>query len=240
MNENKMSDELEIDLKEIFFEVWKKAWLISLVAIIAAFLCFLFTKFLITPQYQSETKVFILTKQNEASVTYNDLQMGSQLTKDYKELITCRPVLENVINSLELEYSYKILFEKVSVEVPTDTRIITITVTDEDPIVAMQLADAIREEASELIKEVMDIEAVNLVEKANVAEKPSSPSTVKNTILGGGIAAFVMVVAIVLIYMLNDTIKTPDDIESKLGLSNLASIPLYGEGAVTRTRRKKK
>ena len=239
MNENKMSDELEIDVKEIFFVVWKKAWLIGLVAIIAAFSCFLFTKFFITPQYESETKVFILTKQNEANVTYNDLQMGSQLTKDYKELITCRPVLENVINSLGLEYSYQTLFEKVSVEVPTDTRIITITVTDEDPIVAMQLADAIREEASELIKDVMDIEAVNLVEKANVAEKPSSPSKVKNSILGGGLAVFVMVVAIVLMYMLNDTIKTPEDIESKLGLSNLASIPLYEEGVVTRTRRKK-
>ena len=101
------------------------------------------------------------------AVTYSDVQMGTQLTKDYAELINSRYVLETVIGQLSLpEMEYKDLLKKVSVHTPTDTRIVSITVTDYDPQQAQNIANCIREVAGEHIQNVMDIEAVNVVEEA--------------------------------------------------------------------------
>ena len=95
-------DVIEIDLKEIFGVLLNKLWLIAICGIVAGVIGFCVSNFAITPQYRSTTKVYILNKQNGTNVTYNDLQMGTQLTKDYKVLITSRDVLEEVIENCQL------------------------------------------------------------------------------------------------------------------------------------------
>lgn len=114
-------------------------------------------------------------------VTYSDLQAGTQLVKDYSELIKSRFVLEAVIEQLNLPLSYEQLSDKVTVSTPADTRVISIAVTDSNPVTAMKIANAIRETASTHIRNVMDIETVNIVETANVPTHKASPSARKNT-----------------------------------------------------------
>ena len=128
------------------------------------------------------------------------------------------------------------LLKKVSVSTPTDTRIVSITVEDSDPVMAMNIANAIREAASSHIQNVMDIEAVNVVETANMPTEKAGPSVVKWSLIGGIIGVLLVSAIVIIQYLMDDTIKTSDDVEKYLGLSTLALIPV----AVEETENKKK
>jgi len=223
-------DELTIDLAELFGVLWHWIWLILLVALLFGGAAFAFSKFVIPEEFQSTTKIYVLDKESGSGgqSTYTDLQVGSQLTKDYAELITSRTVIEKVIadNHLESVYDYKEFLKKVEVNTPTDTRIVSITVTDTNPALAQALADDIRVEASDLIINTMQINAVNTYEVANLPTEKSAPSCSKWALIGALLGALLVGGIVTLQYILDDTIKTSEDIEQYLGLSTLALIPL--------------
>lgn len=229
MDPNLQNDVMEIDLLELFGLLWHKILLIVLVGTMTATLGFAVSFFIITPQYESTTKIYILNKTDDSSVTYSDVQLGSQLTKDYAELINSRYVLEEVITRLSMDASYEDLKGKVAVTTPSDTRIVAITVTDPDAVVAMNIANAVRESAAAHIENVMDIEAVNVVETANMPTRRSSPSYMKWTLMGGIIGAMLISAVIIIIYLMDDTIKNSDDVERYLGISTLGIIPVAEE-----------
>ena len=164
METNKSTDEIEINLGEIFALLLHKVWIIILAAVVCGAVGFLYSYFLITPQYQSTTKVYILNKQNSTSVTYSDVQLSTTLSKDYEQLVTSRYVIEGVIKQLNLDETYESLVGKVSATNTDDTRIIAITVIDPDPEQAQKVANAVRDLAAQHITQVMDIEAVNVVD----------------------------------------------------------------------------
>ena len=212
------NDEITIDLTELFMALWSKLHIIIMAGVLGALIAFVGTSFFITPKYTSETKVYVLTRSDStAGITYNDLQTGAQLTQDYKVLVTSRPVLDAVTEELK---------NMISVNTPEGTRILSITVQSEDPKEAKEIADAVRDSASVQITEIMDVDAVNTVEEGNLPTKPSSPSVKKNLVLGAMLGLVLAMGVIILIYMLDDTIKTPDDVEHYLGLNTLTSIPI--------------
>ena len=223
-------DEVTIDLAELFGVLWHWIWLILLVALLLGGAAFAFSKFVIPEEFQSTTKIYVLDKESGSGgqTTYTDLQAGAQLTKDYAELITSRTVIEKVIadNHLESVYDYKEFLKKVEVNTPTDTRIVSITVTDTNPALAQALADDIRVEASDLIIDTMQINAVNTYEVANLPTEKSAPSCSKWALIGALLGALLVGGIVTLQYILDDTIKTSEDIEQYLGLSTLALIPL--------------
>ena len=241
MEENtiRQTDEIEIDLWEICLVLIHNLALIISVGIMVALGTFLFTKLLVTPSYESTTKIYILNKQENASVTYSDIQLGTQLTKDYAELIQSRFVLEEVVQGMGLDLTYEQMKEKVSVTTPTETRILAITVKDSDPVMAMKMANAIREAAAVHIMNVMDIQAVNVAETANMPMKKASPSVLKNTFIGGLLGVFLIIAVVLVRYLMDDTVKTPEDVEKYLQLSTLAVIPL-NEGESEGKKKKKK
>ena len=241
MEENTMqqTDEIEIDLWEICLVLVHNLALIVSVGIMTALGTFLITQLFITPKYESTTKIYILNKQENNAVTYSDIQLGTQLTKDYAELIQSRFVLEEVVQGMGLDLSYEEMKKKVSVTTPTDTRILAITVEDTDPVMAMQLANSIREAAAVHIMNVMDIQAVNVSETANMPMKKASPSVMKNTFIGGVLGIFLMIAVILVRFLMDDTVKTPEDVEKYLQLSTLAVIPLK-EGEEDGKKKKKK
>lgn len=223
-------DEVTIDLAELFGVLWHWIWLILLVALLFGGVAYAFSKFVIPEEFQSTTKIYVLDKESGSGgqSTYTDLQVGSQLTKDYAELITSRTVIEKVIadNHLESVYDYKTFLGKVAVSTPTDTRIVSITVTDTNPALAQALADDIRVEASDLIIDTMQINAVNTYEVANLPTEKSAPNCSKWALIGALLGALLVGGTVTLQYILDDTIKTSEDIEQYLGLSTLALIPL--------------
>ncbi len=181
-----------------------------------------------------------MNKTDNAAVTYSDVQMGTQLTKDYAELIGSRYVLEEVMQKLSLDVEYKEMLKKVSVDTPTDTRIVSITVEDTDPVQAMNVANCVREVASSHIQNVMDIEAVNVVESANMPMEKARPSQVKWTLAGGLIGCFLVCGFVLIRYLMDDTIKSSEDVEKYLGLSTLALIPVAEDATDTKKKKKKK
>ncbi len=229
MQNTNAEDVIEIDLQEIIMLLVHKLWLIVLCGIVTGVLGFAISKFAITPMYESTTKVYILSKQNNNSITYSDVQLGTQLTADYAQLIKGRDVLEQVLKTCGMTDGYAAFAERVTVQTLTNTRIIAITVEDEDPVMAQFIANEIRKVAAAHIKNVMDIQAVNVAEEANLPESPSSPNVMKWTAIGALLGAFLCAMIVVIRFLMDDTIKTSEDIEKYLGLSTLAMIPIIGQ-----------
>ena len=240
INNQMQPDEIEIDLVELIGVLMSKLWMIIIFGVLAGAITFLLCVYVITPKYESTTKMYIINRQSNETLTYSDLQTGTQLTKDYQELVTSRPVLEEVRDELSLDIDNDELKDKISVDVPTDTRIVTITVEDSSPEMARAIADSIRNSASEHISTVMNTEAVNVVEEANLPEEPSSPKIFKDTAIGGAVGGFIAIVIIILIYIMDDTIKNPDDIEHYLKVSVLGSIPYIDERAGENDKKSRK
>ena len=237
---NDDADVLEIDILELLGVVFSKIWLVIGSAVLFAAATYLFCIFLVTPKYESTTKIYVINRQNSEALTYSDLQSGTQLTKDYQELVTSRPVIEEVKAELGLDIENERFKKCITVSVPTDTRIVSITAEDTDPYMARAIADRVRISAAQHIANVMNTEAVNVVEEANLPTEISSPKIVRNTAIGGVLGAFVAVLIIVIIYIMDDTIKNPDDVEKYLNISVLGSIPVLDEEVVKGKAGKKK
>ena len=226
MNENAKKDRgLEVNVGELIVVLLRKWWLIVLCGILAASAFLVGTKLFITPKYQSVTKIFVLSQQDVNYLTSTDIQLSSYLTKDYAELIKSRTVAQEVIDRLELSMTPESLMSQVLVQTKTDTRIVTIIVENEDPELARELANVIREVSAKQIVDVMGVEAVNMVDEANLPLKPSSPNVRNNILLGCAWGCLLAIAFILLRYLLDDTIKSEEDVERYLNLTVLASIP---------------
>ena len=224
------NDEITIDVTELLRVLWSKARIIILVAILFAVAAFGGTRIFITPMYTSTTSMYMLTRSDtSSSLTTGDLQTGTQLTQDYMELVKSRSVLEEVISVLNLDMTADELESTITTSNAENTRIMSISVENEDPELAKEIADALREAASVKIQDIMEIDAVNTIDEASMPQEPSSPSVMRNTMLGGVLGAILAIGVIALIFILDDTIKTPDDVEYYLGLNVLTSIPLRKE-----------
>lgn len=218
------NDEVEIDLMELFRALRHRLWMILLTAVLFGGAAGAFSKFVLTPQYTSTAMVYILSKETTLT-SLADLQIGSQLTKDYMIVATSRPVLEGIIDELGLNLDYEGLKEKIEIANPADTRILSITVQDPDPHMAKTLADAVATNSSEYIGDIMEMVPPKIIEKGVAATTKSSPSNSKNAVLGAMAGIFLVCGIIVLEVIMNDAIKTEDDVERYLGISVLASVP---------------
>ena len=225
MNNNTyQDDELEIDLKEIFYAIKKWILVIGLVGVIGAVAAFAYTKLLVKPLYTAENSMLVLTKETTlASLT--DLQMGTQLTNDYKVLATSRPVLEEVIEDLKLEMTYQQLKKRITITNPTSTRILFIEVLYEDPQMAYDIVRAVADEASSYIGDMMEVVPPKIIDYGVVPTVKTSPSTVKNVAIGMLLGFMLSGGIVVLTTILDDTLKSEEDIEKHLGLSTLSVVP---------------
>lgn len=234
--------EYEIDLKEIAIAILDRIWIVISVGIACALLVGIITKVFITPMYTSTTKLYVINKQSsENNITYTDLQTGNLLTNDYIIQVKGTKVLSQVISELNLTDTEDELASRITVSNPENSRFIVISVSDKDPVVAQQIASCVAKVSSDVVKEVMDLEKVNVAEEANLPLEESSPNLKKNVLLGGVAGVFVSLLLIVVFYLLNDRIRTPEDVKRYLGLNTLGQIPvLENSGNAKRKQRHKK
>ncbi|MCD7999976.1 MAG: Wzz/FepE/Etk N-terminal domain-containing protein [Clostridiales bacterium] len=228
-------NEIEIDLLQLFWVMKRRLWIIILAVVVGAAASMLYTTILMEPVYTSSTMIYILNKTNNIT-SLSDLQLGTQLTKDYKVLITSRPVLEQVTENLGLNIGYQHLNEKITVNNPTDTRILTISAKATNPETARAIADEVASVSVARIAEIMDSVPPKIIETGNLPTVPTSPSVKKNTVLGGLAAGIAAAGVIILLYLMNDSIRNAGDIEYYLDLNTLGQIPEFEENM----RRKKK
>nr|AOP03342.1 Chain length determinant protein Wzd [Streptococcus suis] len=221
---NQEVNAIEIDVLFLLKTIWRKKFLILLTAVLTAGLAFVYSSFLVTPQFDSTTRIYVVSQNVEAGagLTNQELQAGTYLVKDYKEIILSQDVLTQVATELNLNENLK---EKVSISIPVDTRILSISVRDADPNEAARIANSLRTFAAQKIVEVTKVSDVTTLEEAVPAEEPTTPNTKRNTILGL-LAGGALATALVLVMeVLDDRVKRPQDIEEVMGLTLLGVVP---------------
>ncbi len=227
--DNVQNDEVEIDIGHILSILWEKILLIIATGIIVGLAGFLVSKFLITPKYESETKLYVLNRANDSATTLSDVQLSTQLTKDYQILVTSAPVMNQVIKELGLNMKASELASTISVDTPSDTRVLQITVTSDNPKRAKDIADKVAQVSSKKICDIMKIEQVNVIEEGSLSEEPAVDTVQKWTLIGLALGIVLSCAVIIIRSMLDDTVKTTEDVEKYFDLSTLAVIPISEE-----------
>ena len=224
--DNQGKDLIQLDIMLLLRRIWEKKVLIVLVTLLFTVASLAVSIFVITPQYSSTTKVYVVNqKKDDKAITTQDVQLGSLLVKDYKEIILSNKVMEDAAEKSGTGLTAKELAKKVSVDAPKDTRIISITVQDKDPQVASDLANTVKEISADQIKEVTKIDDVTTLEEAKAATSPSSPNILKNGILATALGFILAVAGVVLFELLDDRVKRAEDIEETMGLVLLGVVP---------------
>lgn len=235
------NEEMEIDLLGLFRYLKKRIVIIVAACLVCAVAGFLFTKLFITPEYTAETRMYVLNRTNANSVVSADFSVSNYMLNDYKVLITGQNVTKKVIDHLGLDMKPSTLSGLIKVTSPDDTRVLQINITHTDPKKAADIANCVREVASEQIQEIMAVNAVKLVYEAEVPPVPSGPSTMRNTALAGILGLVLTVGIYTVIFILDDTIRTEEDVMRYLGLGTLGVIPVSLDmGALGTNRTDKK
>ncbi len=218
---------MEIDVFQLLKILWKRKFLIALVAIVTGVVAFAYSSFIVKPEYTSTTRIYVVNRNqgDKSGPTNQDLQAGSYLVKDYREIILSPDVLEKVATDLKLDLPPKDLTKKVKVTVPADTRIVSISVTDRAPEEASRIANSLREVAAQKIISVTRVSDVTTLEEARPATSPSSPNIRRNTMIGFLAGAVVMVVTVLLIELLDTRVKRPEDVEDVMQIALLGVVP---------------
>lgn len=223
MNSNDNAS-IETDVLYLLRKLWSRKFFIIFIALVVGTIALLGSVFLIKPKYTSTTRIYVVSRTAD-SITNQDLQAGSYLVKDYQEVVTSNEVLSSVIDKEKLSLTPNELSSMISVTIPTDTRVISISVEDDNAQEATTIANTVREVAAEKIKAVTKVDDVTTLEAAEVPKEPSSPNIKRNTLIGviaGGVLA---VISIIILEVLDDRVRRPEDIEDVLGLPLLGIVP---------------
>lgn len=236
---NPMNSGDYIDLLELAKELRKKIVLIIVCAILGGAVMGVYSFFIATPIYQSTSKLYILSKTTSIT-SLADIQVGTSLASDYVELIKSRPVVLTVIKDMDLDMSYDAMVNNLIVENVSDTRLVKITVSDTDPERAKLIANKFAKVAKVQISNIMRTDEPTIAEAAVVKRTPVSPDKRKNILMGILIGIILSCGYVTIRFLMDDTIKDPDDITKYLELDNLAIIPFEDGKKPGSTKKHKK
>lgn len=235
-------EEMEIDLGALLREALRRWWAFLIAAAICGLLALIATVVLITPQYESQAMLYILSKTTSVT-SLADFQISTELTADFEVIATSKPVIDGALERIEEEEGITLTRENIegmlTVTNAADTRILVITATDSDPSVACIVANAVAAETADQMAYIMKSDPPTTVEEAEVAEEPVSPSLLRNTALGVLLGILLVAVYVTIQYIRNDNIKNQEEVQRYLGLNTLAVIPARKGRRHTAGKRKK-
>lgn len=220
-----------MELREYLQIIRKRIWIVVALTLVAAIISSIVSFFVLEPIYQSNTTLYVGKKTDgQEAMVYNDLLLNNQLVKDYRELVKSRLIARTVIDELQLhDMTAGQLAGKLSVNLKNDTRLIEITAQDTDPELAMVIANKVAEVFKQKVVELMDVENVQVIDRAEVPISPVKPKKELNIAIATFIGLMTGLGIIFLIEYLDNTIKTPEDIEKHLGLPVIGTIPVFPE-----------
>ena len=233
------SNENSLNLMDLFYLIMKNISKIIIAGLIMAVLAFAYTKTMVVPLYQSTAKMVIKVVNSETLTTFNDVQIAVGLVNDCVEIISSRQVMQSIIDELELDYTPEQLLSQIRIAVPADTRVLKVTVTNPDPHLAKEIAEALCEQSESTVAENVGVDSINTFEKPSTPIAPSSPNALKNTIMGAFAGMFAVAAYLVLMKLVNNKIYTQEDVEQMLGLSVFSSIPYIDEEEALKKKSKK-
>lgn len=219
-----------IDLREYFFILKKKMWIIVLSAVICGVISGLVSFYVLKPVYEANTTLIVNKEvENETTqmTTSDDLNFVQKLALTYGEIIKSRSVITSTIDKLNLDMTYEDLSEAVSITNVENTQIIKISVKNENPRVAATICNTIPEIFSTEVQRIVKASGTEVIDKAAVPEKPIKPNKKMNILIATILGAMISVFVLFLREALNTKIKEPKDIEEKLGLPVFGIVPKF-------------
>ena len=225
----RQGEEYAINLLDLFYYLKKRVLVIVAAVLVCAVAGFFVTQLFMDPQYTASTRMYVLNRSNESNVVSSDFQVSTYVLNDYKVLITGQNVTKEVIKRLDLDMKPAELAERIVVTAPDNTRVLQISITDTDPEVAADIANTVRAVAAQQIQTIMDVDAVKLVYEADVPQSPSGPNVRRNTVIAAALGLVAAVGVFAVMFVLDDTIRTEEDVERYLGLSTMGVIPMSEE-----------
>ncbi|HGJ8246251.1 TPA: capsular polysaccharide biosynthesis protein CpsC [Streptococcus pneumoniae] len=227
----KEQNTIEIDVFQLVKSLWKRKLMILIVALVTGAGAFAYSTFIVKPEYTSTTRIYVVNRNqgDKSGLTNQDLQAGTYLVKDYREIILSQDVLEEVVSDLKLDLTPKGLANKIKVTVPVDTRIVSISVNDRVPEEASRIANSLREVAAQKIISITRVSDVTTLEEARPAISPSSPNIKRNTLIGFLAGVIGTSVIVLHLELLDTRVKRPEDIENTLQMTLLGVVPNLGK-----------
>lgn len=219
------NEEIEIDLLDLFSYYLSKLPILIVAILIGAILSGLYTVRFIPKRYTAVSRMYMISASSDSVVDLSDLNIGASLSNDYVELMKSRPIINGVIQSLGLEYTYDQLVQMINLSVVSNTRIIRISVTSTDPEEAMMIANQMARTAKAQLPVVMDAPSPSIAEEAVLPTVKSSPSLSRNVLMGALLCLVAVLGVLTFLYMMDDTIKTPEDLEKEFGFMPMTVIP---------------
>ena len=237
---DRTEEETEIDLIDLAWALLDKIHYIVLCFLIGAVIMNAYSYFLVRPTYKSTAKMYVVSASKNSVVDLDALNIGTSLTADYEQLMLSYPVLEQVINKLNLDMDSDTLAKMITLENPTDTRILNINVVSTDPKNARDIANTLMDVSVDYLPKTMSTNAPNVAQKAKLADHKDGPSYTKYTMIGALAGAFLYCMYLVVKYLMDDTIHTADDMEKYFDIVPLAVIPNVSELAPEKQQKKGK
>lgn len=227
----KEQNTIEIDVFQLVKSLWKRKLMILIVALVTGAGAFAYSTFIVKPEYTSTTRIYVVNRNqgDKPGLTNQDLQAGTYLVKDYREIILSQDVLEEVVSDLKLDLTPKGLANKIKVTVPVDTRIVSISVNDRVPEEASRIANSLREVAAQKIISITRVSDVTTLGEARPAISPSSPNIKRNTLIGFLAGVIGTSVIVLHLELLDTRVKRPEDIENTLQMTLLGVVPNLGK-----------
>jgi capsular polysaccharide biosynthesis protein len=220
----------ELDLKELFTIFWNKKTQIILIVAIFMVIGIIYTMGFVTPVYTSSTTLVLATSSNSSnsdtnSITTTDVTLNSKLVSTYSELVKSKNVLRQVKSNLNSDFNEQEMRKNITVTSVKDTEIIEITVIQEDPAYAAKIANEIAKVFTQKVSEIYNINNVHVVDEAEVSSSPSNVNHAKDVVIFAFVGIVVAVMYVLIVNMLDTTVKTQEDIERMLKIPVLANIP---------------
>lgn len=234
----------ELDLKELLQIFWEKKLQIILITAIFMTIGVIYTLVFVTPKYQSSTTLLLATNSSDSSnkeaITTTDVTLNSKLVSTYRDLVESKKVIRNVISNLAIDEEEENIRKNVSVTAKSDAEILEIAVKNEDPVIAAKVANEIAKVFIENVKEYYGMENVHIVDEAEVEQSPCNINHTKDIVIFAFIGLVVASMYVLVVNMLDTTIKTSEDIEKIAGVTVLASIPVYETALEEKSKNKRR
>lgn len=219
--------ETEIDLMELLYQLLENMKYIIAAAILGMLIAGVCVYFFVKPTYEATAKLYVMSP-SDSAINLSDLQVGSYLTNDYQEVFNTWEVHEMVITNLGLPYTYKEIRDKLTISNPKDTRILSVTFASHNPQEAATVANEYANVAIKYIASTMATEEPNIMSVALVPTKPSAPNKAQTVLIGFLLGALLSIGILTVRFVLDDKIKTADDIRKYADMATLAVVPTLG------------
>lgn len=236
-----MDETVELDLREIFRAVRKKAWMVLLCALLVGALVFTYTFCFVAPLYQSSVTIYVNngTGNNSGSISSTDLAVAIRLVNTYVNILKSDTVLEKVVENARVEYTAQDIRKMITAEPVEETEMFKVMVTAPDPNEAARIANSVAAVAPSEIASIIDGSAAKIIDYAKVPTSRHSPSYAVNTVIGIVVGALLAVIALALCEVLDTHVKGADDLARISPVPVIGMIPDITEEANTSAKQKK-